>query len=133
MYQAPSECLFKWIKVDILYFFKKLFLFWVCMNIQKAWKAKSEMIYFSVLINQTISVCAILKFDDFSLVNWLHSYIKPVQKSATSKIKMHDYTECNFISLIKRRDQQKLEVCLGQELISRRYTTANYRLLNGQS
>ena len=40
----------------------------------------------------------ILKFDNFSC-------IKPVQKDAALKIKMHDYAEWNFISLIKRRDQ----------------------------
>ena len=32
MYQAPSKCLFKWIKVDKLDFFKNSFCFGVCIN-----------------------------------------------------------------------------------------------------
>ena len=51
MYQAPSKCLFKWIKVDKIVTVEKLFLF-----ILKDWKATLEMVYFSELINQIITV-----------------------------------------------------------------------------
>ena len=63
MCQALSKCLKQRIKVDILFFskriieFEKFFLSWVQMNILKDWNTKIESAYSFMLKYSKITVC----------------------------------------------------------------------------